>query len=55
MKVLFSWLKDFVDVPGTAADVAAHLSVREAAATLGVSRSVAHRARASQKPTELAS
>jgi phenylalanyl-tRNA synthetase beta chain len=28
MKVLFSWLKDFVDVPGTAADVAARLSVR---------------------------
>src|SRR5262245_50578384 len=33
----------------------AHLSVREAAATLGVSRSVMHRARLSQKPTELAS
>jgi len=33
----------------------AHLSVREAAATLGVSRSVMHRARASQKPAELAS
>ena len=28
MKVRFSWLKDFVDVPGTAADVAARLSVR---------------------------
>jgi phenylalanyl-tRNA synthetase beta chain len=28
MKVLFSWLKDFVDVPGTADDVAARLSVR---------------------------
>jgi phenylalanyl-tRNA synthetase beta chain len=28
MKVLFSWLKEFVDVPGTAADVAARLSVR---------------------------
>jgi phenylalanyl-tRNA synthetase beta chain len=28
MKVLFSWLKDFVDVPGTAADVASRLSVR---------------------------
>ena len=33
----------------------AHLSVREAAATLGVSRSVVHRARVSQKPAELAS
>ena len=28
MKVLFSWLKEFVDVPGTAEDVAARLSVR---------------------------
>jgi phenylalanyl-tRNA synthetase beta chain len=28
MKVLFSWLKEFVDVPGTAGDVAARLSVR---------------------------
>jgi phenylalanyl-tRNA synthetase beta chain len=28
MKVLFSWLKEFVDVRGTADDVAAHLSVR---------------------------
>jgi len=28
MKVLFSWLKEFVDVPGTAVDVAARLSVR---------------------------
>jgi len=33
----------------------AHLSVREAAATLGVSRSVVHRARLSQKPLERAS
>jgi|SRR6188472_682896 DNA invertase Pin-like site-specific DNA recombinase len=33
----------------------AHLSVREAAAALGVSRSVVHRARLSQKPAELAS
>jgi len=33
----------------------AHLSVREAAAALGVSRSVMHRARLSQKPVELAS
>jgi DNA invertase Pin-like site-specific DNA recombinase len=30
----------------------AHLSVREAASVLGVSRSVAHRARLSQKPSE---
>ena len=28
MKVLFSWLREFVDVPGTAADVAARMSVR---------------------------
>ena len=28
MKVLFSWLKEFVDVPGSAADVASRLSVR---------------------------
>jgi phenylalanyl-tRNA synthetase beta chain len=28
MKVLFSWLKDFVDVPGSATDVAARMSVR---------------------------
>ena len=28
MKVLFSWLKEFVDVPGSAADVAVRLSVR---------------------------
>ena len=28
MKVLFSWLKEFVDVPETAVDVAARLSVR---------------------------
>jgi phenylalanyl-tRNA synthetase beta chain len=28
MKALFSWLKEFVDVPGSAADVAARLSVR---------------------------
>jgi len=33
----------------------AHLSVREAAGVLGVSRSVVHRARLSQKPAELAS
>jgi DNA invertase Pin-like site-specific DNA recombinase len=33
----------------------AHLSVREAAATLDVSRSIVHRARLSQKPAELAS
>jgi DNA invertase Pin-like site-specific DNA recombinase len=33
----------------------AHLSVRDAAATLGVSRSVVHRARLSQKPLERAS
>jgi DNA invertase Pin-like site-specific DNA recombinase len=39
------------------ADVArtGHLSVREAAAVLGVSRSVVHRARVSQKPLECAS
>ena len=28
MKVLFSWLKEFVDVPGAATDIAARLSVR---------------------------
>ena len=28
MKVLLSWLRDFVDVPGTAADIAATMSVR---------------------------
>jgi phenylalanyl-tRNA synthetase beta chain len=28
MKVLFSWLREFVDVPGTAADVATRMSVR---------------------------
>jgi DNA invertase Pin-like site-specific DNA recombinase len=33
----------------------AHLSVRDAAAELNVSRSVVHRARLSQKPTEIAS
>jgi DNA invertase Pin-like site-specific DNA recombinase len=33
----------------------AHMSVREAAAVLGVSRSVVHRARLSQKPFECAS
>jgi DNA invertase Pin-like site-specific DNA recombinase len=38
------------DIRGTA-----HLSVRGAAAILGVSRSVMHRARLSQKPAELAS
>ena len=32
-----------------------HLSVRDAARVLGVSRSVVHRARVSQKPTEIAS
>lgn len=32
----------------------AHLSVREAARVLGVSRSVVHRARVSQKPAEIA-
>ena len=33
----------------------AHLSVRDAAGVLGVSRSVVHRARLSQKPLESAS
>ena len=33
----------------------AHLSVRDAAGVLGVSRSVVHRARLSRKPAELAS
>ena len=28
MKVLFSWLREFVDMPGTAADVATRMSVR---------------------------
>ncbi len=28
MKILYDWLKEFVDVPGTAVDVAARLSVR---------------------------
>src|SRR5688572_32420720 len=28
MKVLLSWLRDFVDVPGTAEDIAATMSVR---------------------------
>jgi len=28
MKILLSWLREFVDVPGTAQDIAATMSVR---------------------------
>ena len=40
------------DVATTDLQQTAHLSVRDAAGTLGVSRSVVHRARLSQKPLE---
>ena len=40
-------------IPAEALERTAHLSVRHAAAQLGISRSVLHRARLSRRPTEM--
>ena len=43
-----------LDIPTADLDRTAHLSIRRAAAELGIPRSVLHRARVSRRPTEIA-